>query len=190
MVAGVRDSPLTANTGLPRGRATYDRIMWLRQAFYRWLFPAAVVLPLWLLIGWGVFNAGGWAFLWVLFIAIPSVFLGQIVLTMLVRARPSVRETRAVSWWDVGGFGLWHVLTIAVGCYPQTWFALLLVGAIATAVGLSWLMLWQLWNEAKGAGGGIRFVTRQQTEPGPDAPARQPRNSEVFIIQENPPGER
>ena len=26
--------------------------MWLRQAFFRWLIPAAFLLPLWLLIGW------------------------------------------------------------------------------------------------------------------------------------------
>src|SRR5690349_9998248 len=49
--------------------------MWLRRAFYGWLFPAAFLLPLWLLIGWAVFNAGGWAFLWVLFLAIPAVFI-------------------------------------------------------------------------------------------------------------------
>ena len=48
--------------------------MWLRRAFFGWLIPAAFVLPLWLLIGWAVFNAGGWAFLWVLFLAIPGVW--------------------------------------------------------------------------------------------------------------------
>ena len=30
--------------------------MWLRQAFFRWLIPAAFLLPLWLLVGWGVFQ--------------------------------------------------------------------------------------------------------------------------------------
>ena len=30
--------------------------MWLRQAFFRWLIPAAFLLPLWLLIGWIVFG--------------------------------------------------------------------------------------------------------------------------------------
>lgn len=158
--------------------------MRLRQAFFRWLFPAAVVLPLWLLIGWGIFNAGGWAFLWVLFIAIPSVFLGQLVLTLLVRARPSVRETRAVSWWDVGGFALWHVLTIAVGCYPQTWFPLLLAGAIVTAIGLFWLMLWQLWSEARGAGGSIRLIARSSAAPTADPSASSSQSSDVFIIRE------
>ena len=65
--------------------------MWLRRAFYGWLIPAAFILPLWLLVGWGVFNAGGWAFLWVLFLAIPGVFLWQLLLTLLVRARGTVQ---------------------------------------------------------------------------------------------------
>lgn len=163
--------------------------MWLRRAFYSWLFPAAVVLPLWLLIGWGIFNAGGWAFLWVLFIAIPSVFLGQLVLTLLVRARPSARETRMVSWWDVLGFTVWHVLTIAVGCYPQAWFPLLLTGAIAAALAMFWLMLWQLWSEARGAASGIRIMTGAQTDAEPEAPGRSSADGEVFIIKERPASE-
>ena len=67
----------------------------MRRAFYLWLVPAAFVLPLWILLGWGIFQAGGWAFLWVLFIAVPSVFLGQLLLTLLTRSRPSVRAERA-----------------------------------------------------------------------------------------------
>lgn len=164
--------------------------MWVRRAFYRWLMPAAVVLPLWLLIGWGVFQAGGWAFLWVLFIAIPSVFLGQLILGLMVRSRPSVRDAQAVSWWDVAGFTLWHGLTIAVGCYPQTWFPLLLIAAIITAFGLFWLTLRQLWNEAKGSGGGIRFGLGgvPTAEPAPERTATA--DSEVFIIREKPTSER
>jgi hypothetical protein len=168
--------------------------MWLRRAFYRWLMPAAFVLPLWLLIGWGIFNAGGWAFLWVLFIAIPSVFIGQLALTLLVRARASVRDTRMVSWWDVLGFSVWHALTIAVGCYPQAWFPLLLTGAIVVAIALFWSTLRQLWNEARGAGGGFRVtiptVGAQQPEPETARPHRAPVDGEVFIVQEKPASER
>ena len=178
---------LTANTRRSHRAASYDRGMWLRRVFYRWLFPAAVVLPLWLLIGWGIFNAGGWAFLWVLFIAIPSVFLGQIVLSLLVRARPSARETGMVSWWDVGGFSLWHGLTIAVGCYPQSWFPLLLTGAIVTALAMFWLMLRQLWSEAKGTRGSIHLMTPPQPE---GSSQRAPVDSEVFIIREQPGADR
>lgn len=164
--------------------------MWLRRAFYSWLFPASVVLPLWLLIGWGIFNAGGWAFLWVLFIAIPSVFVGQLVLTLLVRSRASVRETRIVSWWDVLGFGVWHALTIAVGFYPQAWFPLLLTGAIAVAVAMFWLMLWQLWSEARGASVGIRVTPTMVTDSEPDVWEQATGQKEVFIVQEKPAGDR
>ncbi len=124
--------------------------MWLRRAFTRWLFPAAVVLPLWLLIGWGVFQAGGWVFLWVLFIAIPSVLIGQVAMTLLVRARPSVRESGAVSWLDVAGFTVWHVLVIAVGCFIEAWFPLLLTAAIVAGLGMLWLSLRQLRREMSG----------------------------------------
>jgi len=159
--------------------------------------PAAFVLPLWLLIGWGIFNAGGWAFLWVLFIAIPSVFIGQLTLTLLVRARASVRETRMVSWWDVLGFTVWHALTIAVGCYPQAWFPLLLTGAIVVAIAMFWLVLRQLWDEARGAVG-ISVTTPAGTmptaeRPQPAAEPRRPRQTsaqgDVFVIREKPASE-
>jgi hypothetical protein len=123
--------------------------MWLRRGFFGWLIPAAFVLPLWLLVGWGVFNAGGWAFLWVLLIAIPSVLIGQLILTLLVRARGTVRAQRAVSWWDVLGFGVWHVLTIALGFFNAAWWLPVMIVTVIVGVALFWLELWQLWNEAR-----------------------------------------
>ncbi|WP_345750455.1 MFS transporter permease [Microbacterium rhizophilus] len=122
--------------------------MALRRIFSRWLWPAAFVLPLWLLIGWGISDAGGWAFLWVLFVALPSVFVAQAGFTLLNRARPSVRRTGMVSWLDVAGFGVWHVLTIVVGLFSEAWFGLSLTLAILAAVGVLWLQIRQLWREA------------------------------------------
>ncbi|MEV8266321.1 MFS transporter permease [Microbacterium sp. NPDC076911] len=166
--------------------------MWLRRAFYSWLIPAAFLLPLWLFVGWGVFNAGGWAFLWVLLIAVPSVFLGQLLLTLLVRARGTVRAQRAVSWWDVLGFSIWHLLTISLGFYAQAWWAPVFVLTVFVAVGLFWLELWQLWREAQPA----RMVLRTEEGVAYLRPATQP-NSEsapsdeaVFVINENPPASR
>jgi hypothetical protein len=125
--------------------------MWLRRAFFGWLIPAAFLLPLWLFVGWGVFNAGGWAFLWVLFLAVPGVFLWQLLLTLLVRARGTVRAHRAVSWWDVLGFTVWHCLVIALGFFNAAWWAPVMVVAVLVGIGLFWLELWQLWREAKPA---------------------------------------
>lgn len=160
--------------------------MSIRRAFYLWLLPAAIVLPLWLLIGWGVFHAGGWAFLWVLFIAIPSVLLGQLLFAMLVRARPSARSERAVSWWDVAGFGLWNGLTIALGFYPEAWFALLLVAAIVVGLGMIPLLFWQLWSEAQGSISTLRTGWDARLEPSEGFAGER----EVYVVQESPPRTR
>ena len=162
--------------------------MWLRRAFYGWLIPAAIVLPLWLLVGWGVFNAGGWAFLWVLFIAIPSVFAGQLVLTLLVRARGTVRAERAVSWWDVLGFGVWHLLTLSLGFFVQAWWAPVLVVTIIAGLALFWLQFWQLWREAKPAAVLLRTSHGLGYLPpeGPSPSAQAEPERDVVIIAEKP----
>lgn len=156
--------------------------MWLRRAFFRWLLPAAFLLPLWLLVGWGVFQ-GGWAILWVLFIAIPSVLLGQLLLTLLTRSRPSVRIERAVSWRDVAGFGLWHALTIAVGFFSPA-FPWLLVAAVLVGIALVWMQVWQLSSELKGSGARIRETISWSSFPAADEqkPASAPR--EVIVVRE------
>ncbi|MDF2665138.1 MAG: permease of the major facilitator superfamily [Microbacterium sp.] len=76
--------------------------------------------------------AGGsaWALLWLL-IAAPTVFVSQILLTLLVRARTSVRMTRAVAWRDVIGLGIWHVVIVALGFYDSRAFFALLASASA-----------------------------------------------------------
>lgn len=157
--------------------------MWVRQAFFRWLIPSAFILPLWLLIGWIAFSASGWALLWVLVIAIPSVFLGQLVLTLLIRARGTVRHSREVSWWDVAGIGLWHLLTIGVGFYPQAAFWPLLIGAVVVFLALFWMELWQLFREAKPSallrtGAGVGYI------PAPDHAADRVAEPDVFIVTE------
>jgi len=177
---------LTANTGTDVGASSYDSDMWLRQAFFRWLIPAAFLLPLWLLIGWGVFQ-GGWSILWVLFIAVPSVFVGQLVLTLLTRSRPSVRAERAVSWWDVGGFTLWHGLTIAVGCFIDGAFGWLLAAAVVVGIGMFWLQFWQLWTEAKANGAGFRQTVSWSMTEGVGEASSSPRSArphEVIVVRE------
>jgi hypothetical protein len=158
--------------------------MWLRRAFFWWMFPAALVLPLWLFVGWVVFDAGGWALLWVMFLAVPSVFLGQLVLALLVRARASVREERAVSWWDVLGFGLWHVLVVATGVFSPAWFGAVFVGAVVGAIGLFWLTLWQLFRDTAGR---MRTVMRSADGTGyipPTRPTAQAPAAEVIVVPE------
>lgn len=151
--------------------------------FYRWMFPAAVVLPLWLLLGWVIFDRG-WSFLWILFVAMPSVFVWQLVLTLLSRSRPTARAERAASWWDVLGFGVWHVLIVVVGCFPPAGFGWYVAGAIVAAVALFWLQLWQLWREARGSGLRMReSMTWSSVAPGASrrTPASDP---DVIVIRE------
>lgn len=159
--------------------------MWLRRAFFGWLIPAAFLLPLWLLIGWLVFGGGGWAFLWML-ISMPVVFVGQLVLTLLVRARGTVRAERAVSWWDVLGFTAWHGLLVALGFYNPAWWAPVLVVTIIVGLALFWLELWQLWREAKPS----RILLHTSDGMGyiPAAPPRaaQP-HPDVIVVTEKPP---
>lgn len=147
--------------------------MAFRRVFYRWLWLAALVLPFWLLLGWGVFGASGWAFLWVIFIAVPSVLLGELALALLTRSRPSVARERAASWWDVLGFSVWHLLTIAVGLFDQRWFSAALAAAIIVGIGMFWLQFWQLRREA----GSFRFRRSGGDDDGPD----------VVVIEERRP---
>jgi hypothetical protein len=159
--------------------------MWLRRAFFGWLIPAAFLLPLWLLVGWGVFKAGGWAFLWVLFLAIPGVFLWQLLLTLLVRARGTVRLHRAVSWWDVLGFGVWHALVISLGFFDPAWWATVMVIAVLVGVGLFWLELWQLWSEAKPTGMVLRTTRGVAYLPPMSSDDQSVPVQEVIVVAEN-----
>ncbi len=143
----------------------------LRRGFFFWLLPSAVILPLWLIIGWIVSDAGGWALAWVLVVAIPSVLIGQLVLTLLIRSRGTVRHTRAVSWWDVGGVGLWHVLTIAVGFFSEAWFWPLLIAATVVFLAVFWLSLRQLFQETRPS-----VILRRYTAPA--------RTSESVVVVE------
>lgn len=150
------------------------------------MFPSAVLLPLWLLIGWIVFDASGWALLWVIFLAIPSVFIGQLILALLVRARGTVRAARAVSWQDVAGFTVWHGLVVVTGLFSSVWSPIAMVLALVAAVALFWSTLWQLWREAAGT---ARVVLRTADGTGylpPEQPRRAtPTDSEVIVITES-----
>jgi hypothetical protein len=164
--------------------------MWLRRALFHWLLPAALVLPLWLVVGWAVSGASGWVFLWVLFIAVPSVLVGQLVATLLVRARGTVRHSRELSWWDVLVFGVWHVLVIAVGLYPEGAFWPLLIAATAGFLAVFWVSLWQLFREARP----VSLFT-MPVDPaflrGPAAKHSQRADIEdVYVVEEAPRRER
>ncbi|WP_159500073.1 MFS transporter permease [Microbacterium sp. 18062] len=167
--------------------------MWVRRAFYGWLLPAAFLLPLWLFVGWGVFNAGGWAFLWMLFIAIPSVFIGQLALTLITRARPSVRAARAVSWGDVLGYAVWHALTISLGFYVSSWWAPVMVLTVIVGLVLVSLQLRELWREARPGDIVLHTNSGAAYIPAPHPSAQERADAEpheVIVVEERPTAER
>ncbi|WP_105567452.1 MFS transporter permease [Microbacterium halophytorum] len=156
--------------------------MAIRRAFYRWIWLAALVLPAWLLIGWGIFGENGFAILLLLFVAMPSVFVCELLLGLLTRARPSVGTNRAASWLDVAGFGVWHILTAAVVVVPADYLGATLSAAIIAGLGMFWLQFWQLRREAA-------VITFRASEGSGPADGRDdgPDGGEVFIITENDP---
>ncbi|WP_374010835.1 hypothetical protein [Leifsonia sp. LS-T14] len=123
--------------------------MIIRKAFYWWLFPAAVVLPVWVLVGWAAFSQGsGWSFLGLLVLC-PILFVAMLVVSGIVIARRSVREKRAVSWWDVALFAAWHLTVIGFGFFVPGltgWFA---VAGILLFIATFWVALWQLLTETR-----------------------------------------
>lgn len=164
---------------------------------FRWLLPAAFVLPLWLVVGWAIFNAASapWALLPVLLIFAPAVFFGQLVATLLTRVRPSVREDRAVSWSDAGAFAAWHLLTIAVGFYNEKTFAIVLPLAIVAGVGVLLLTTSELWRESRVSRAPIVRVqpdgTPSFTTPdAPQAATESATSQPVIIVREASSNER
>lgn len=156
--------------------------MWLRHAFFRWLIPAAFVLPLWLLIGWIVTGSNPWALLWVL-VSAPIVFVGQLVLSLLVRARGTVRADRAASWTDVGVMGAWHALIVALGFFDARWWWPVFGLTVAMGVATLWLSLAQLWREARGVPVLHTRAGAAYIPPRPEQPRAQT-EPDVFVITE------
>ncbi|MGR0219399.1 hypothetical protein [Agromyces sp. ZXT2-6] len=119
--------------------------MLIRRAFYRWQFIAAIVLPVWLLVGYAIFGSSGWGVIGLMF-ATPIAFISLGVVALLIAARPDVRRDKAVDWADVAVLGVWHLLIIAAGVYGPTGitFAILaMIGAIAAF----WYAVWRLLSD-------------------------------------------
>ncbi len=122
--------------------------MILRKAFYWWLFPSAIILPAWLLIGWAIFGSGGWTFLGLL-IACPILFIAMLAVGGIIYARKSVRDAKAVSWLDVGLLTAWHVAIVAFGLFivgATSWIAVL---GILLGLTVFWVSLWELLAETR-----------------------------------------
>ncbi|TQO20902.1 hypothetical protein FB472_2558 [Rhodoglobus vestalii] len=118
----------------------------IRHAFYYWQFIAVIVLPVWVLVGRGVFGSSvGWDF--VLFLLLcPILAFSLLAVVGLTAARKSVRSEKAVSWIDAGVLAGWHAVIIAYGFVDAPLLAALVV--VAAVVGF-WIALWQLVTETR-----------------------------------------
>ncbi|WP_025157462.1 hypothetical protein [Leifsonia aquatica] len=164
--------------------------MIIRKAFYWWLFPSAVVLPVWLLIGWAAFSAGsGWSFVGLLILC-PVLFLAQLAVAGVTVARRSARDVRAVSWPDVGLLTAWHAAVIAFGFFPAGATGWLAVAAVVFFLGTFWLVLGELVTDMR-ARVQQTFAAYERAAQAPQVPRPEPHYDSVeYIVVEERHDER
>ncbi|WP_368496793.1 hypothetical protein [Herbiconiux sp. A18JL235] len=121
--------------------------MIIRRAFFYWQFPAAVILPAWILVGWGIFAATGWQIIG-LIVGVMMLTVAMLATAALIFARKDVRAERAVSWLDVGLLTVLHGLVIAVGFFTEA-TGLLGTLAIVAVIALFWSGIIQLVMETR-----------------------------------------
>jgi hypothetical protein len=156
--------------------------MMLRRVLLKWQLIAIPVLPLWLLVGWGVFGAGAAGF-FLLFLGTAVLFVFLAVLAGLARLRPTVRTEHALGRWDAAATVAFHLAVIGLGFFGVTGVAF---GVATVLLGLAtfWLMLWELlgdWRTRMSA-------AAAQASVRPDAAPRYrrpPDDGDVIIVHEN-----
>ncbi|RWZ61147.1 hypothetical protein ELQ92_08895 [Labedella populi] len=156
--------------------------MVLRRAFYYWQFVAALVLPLWLFVGWGFSSGSGWSFVGLLVLA-PILFVFMLVVSVVVYMRSSVRRANAVSWWDVGVIGAWHASIVAFGFFADGNSAIAVLG-VALALASFWSAAWQLVSETRAKAREALREFEQMTSR-PERPRPPVVDGGVYIVTES-----
>ena len=120
--------------------------MFYRRALFYWQFTAAILLPVWVVVGQGLFGGtDGWDL--VLYIVLGLILgFAMFVIAGITMVRRTVRTTRSVSSQDALVITLWHAAIIAYGFYSQPLLATAIV--ILTTVAF-WSALYQLFTEAR-----------------------------------------
>lgn len=156
--------------------------VFIRKAIYRWMLPAAGILPAWLLIGWSIFGSGGWQFVLVLGGAF-ILAVAMVVISAMMRSRRAVRAATAVGAADAVFLGIWHALIIWLG-FQGPASSLLLTGVVLMLIGGFWFALWELLTSAKrGIETALREAEQMSYSPGSTPPqgstARGPQRDEM-----------
>jgi uncharacterized membrane protein YoaK (UPF0700 family) len=154
--------------------------MLFRRAVFVAMFPAAVLLPLWVLITRGIVADGiGWAFLAYLF-ACPILFVLMAIVSALITARKSTRDARAVSWRDASVLTALWVAVAASGVFAVP---LLAVAVVVLVIGAFWLAAWELLTETRSRVN--TFMTGLEATAQGTTSRVSPSNSDVIVITPN-----
>ncbi|MWV50153.1 hypothetical protein GRS96_12835 [Rathayibacter sp. VKM Ac-2803] len=137
-----------------------------RRAFGSWQYPAAIVLPLWILLGYGLFGgSSGWTVLG-LVVALPILAVSLAVVAGIVSFRVTVRPTRTPAWGDVAALGAWHASLIAFGFFPPGAWAIGLLSVLLGVVAF-WHSTWRFLHDARATLLAFAEATSAETAPHP-----------------------
>ena len=120
--------------------------MFFRRALYYWQFTAAILLPVWVVIGRGLFGSPtGWDL--ALYIVL-GIILGFSLLAVaaLTVARKQVRDARALTGRDTLVLGIWHGAVILFGFVGAPWVAAIVV---VVTIAAFWNAVWTLFTETR-----------------------------------------
>jgi len=120
--------------------------MWFRRAILLAAFPAAVILPLWVIVTQGIVAAPSAGQYLGLLVVCPLLFAVMIATAALLRARKSVRTARALSWRDAAILAVGWLALLASGIFPLT---ALVIADVVLVIGAFWLALWELVDESR-----------------------------------------
>jgi hypothetical protein len=120
--------------------------MVFRRASFYWQFAAAVLLPVWVLVGRGILGSDvGWDFLFYLVVC-PILCVAMLAVVGATVARKGVRTTRALSWQDVAVLLPWHAAILAYGFFASS---LIAVAVVLLGIAAFWSAAWQLYSETR-----------------------------------------
>jgi hypothetical protein len=141
--------------------------MWYRRALHRGQFLAAIVLPIWVLVSRGLIDDGvGWQLLGYL-IACPILFVSMAAVGGVISARPSVRETRAVSALDAALLSAWYLVIFSYGLWASS---LLAVAVLLVGLALFWLAVVSLVRDTRARLQVMMAGFEQAAQQGPGTP--------------------
>jgi hypothetical protein len=155
--------------------------MWFRRAILLAAFPAAVILPLWVIVTQGIVAAPSAGQYLGLLVVCPILFVVMIVTAVLLRARKSVRDARAFTWRDAALLAAGWLALIASGIFPLT---ALVVADVVLVIGAFWLALWELVDESRKR---LRTFVDGFTMTPTASPYIPPARGETIIIEPHRP---